>query len=320
MPQRKGVKAYTKVMGGKSQLLAALFKVFDYVVEEHDLTGLLDLFCGTNMIQTCYAHPYIEFRLANEIDRGVYALHCCMQDPDKVEDLLDQIQLVADSEIFTEAVFEAFKHELETTPDEVAAAAMTYVVTEYSRAANRQDYCHANVDRGINIGSVAKKFYAVEGVLEDMVFTNTDYEEQFHEYKHREDYLFVIDPPYCQTDAKGKTKATAAYRHEFKPEDQEKLIENLLSDDLKAKVILCGYENSLYEKFTDSGKYQRYFIGEVTVSSSSTGRKRNEYIWVNFEVPDHALPPVPFDGDEYLLNFPTSDPEMRDIPYGDLGE
>ncbi|WP_079912993.1 DNA adenine methylase [Paenibacillus sp. 32352] len=298
MPQRKGVRPPMKTLGGKSQLLDPLIEVLDYSVEEYDLTGICDLFLGGNRIHTHYEHPYIEFRLGNEIDRGVLALHRCLQDPDKVEDLLDQIQLIDDPNIINAEVFETFKQEIDTTIDEVAAAAMTYVVTEYSRAADRQTFCQENVNRGIKIDKVALKFYALEGVYEDVIYTNDDYEFSFDKYKHRDDYLFILDPPYVETDANGKTKETKAYKHKFNLERQEGLVDNLLKDDLKAKVILCGYPNDIYDRLTDSNGFYCYFIGMVHVASSSTGRKRPEFIWTNFPIPEYALPTAPFDIDE----------------------
>lgn len=277
-----------KTLGGKSQLIDTLMEIFTYCIDEYNIRGICDLFMGGNRLFLHLESSQITFKLANEIDRGIIAFFNCLQYPDKVDQLIDIIVLLADH-MDADNFKESMEVRLNEETEEVLAAALTYIVTEYSRAANRKDYCQMNVDKGIDIAKL-DKFYNLEEVISGIHLVCGDYEDQFHKYKNKEDFLLWLDPPYVRTkESRGISIETSGYVHSFDIHRQEQLVDHLLSEECKAKVVLCGYKNDIYKRLEHSNKFHCYFVGMVHVPSSATGKKRAEYIWCNFELSNYLL-------------------------------
>jgi len=281
-----------KTLGGKAQLIEKLINIIDDCIEAHNLVGVIDACMGGNRIfLTHQSEKELELKIANEIDLGVVNFMRCLQDPYLTDKLIDEILMTWDLYTNEEAFEEARKRRGDPATPMVESAALTYIVTLFSRAANRQTFCQANADKGVNPNSL-DKFLHLEELLEEVEIRYGDCFDITKEFAHREDILTFLDPPYVEEDKKtGKAKETQSYENGFTPKDQEELLDNLIST--KNKVILCGYDNPIYkerlEDNADSG-FKRYFIGEVNVSSSAIGRKRKEYIWCNFEVDEDLLP------------------------------
>lgn len=286
-------------LGGKSQLINTLTEIFNYCIEEYALIGACDYFMGGNRLFLHLDNNQVRFKLANEIDRGMVAFFRCLQDSYQTDQLIEMIWRLAD-QINTEEKFKkACELRLLEGTDLVLAGALTYIVTKYSRAANRQFFCKTNAESGIDTASL-DKFIGLDEVIGDVQIICGDYKEQFHKYKHREDFLIWLDPPYLITEdnkmskrgnkkTANKTKVTAGYVSPFTLEDHELMVNNLLAPDMKNKVILSGYQNDVYKRLEQKG-FHPYFAGMVHVPSSGTGKKIAEYIWCNFEVPDWLLP------------------------------
>jgi DNA adenine methylase len=278
-------------LGGKSQIINEICKVVEYAIEEYDLVGAADYFMGgCRLFLHLDPGKDLELKVANEVDRGFVGFFQCLKDAYLTDQLIEMIWLLADQYASKEKFKEAKELRLKEDTPIVLSAALTYIVVEYSRAADRQNFIEQNTYKGIKPKSLLK-FLHLYGVLEGVEFTCGDYINQFNKYKERADIIIWIDPPYVKTD-EGKTKKTAGYFHDFTLKDQEKLIDNLIAT--KNKVVLNGYENALYLRLIENG-FQKHFIGLVNVPSSGKAQKVKEYIWCNFEIPEYLLPEKPFD-------------------------
>ena len=85
-----------------------------------------------------------------------------------------------------------------------------------------------------------------------------------------ENVLIYADPPYLLETRYGKQ-----YRIEMSEKDHIELLETLMGS--KAKVILSGYESSLYDKMLDG--WQKEYIDSITQNPK---KKRSEVIYMNF--------------------------------------
>ncbi len=79
--------------------------------------------------------------------------------------------------------------------------------------------------------------------------------------------LHFVDPPYVH-DTRG---AKHSYRHEMTNDDHEKLCDFLLG--LQGAVILCGYENPIYEKLG--------WAHAKREAHADGARDRTEILWLN---------------------------------------
>lgn len=87
----------------------------------------------------------------------------------------------------------------------------------------------------------------------------------------RPDTLFFIDPPYLMDV---RNTSGTAYKHEMSLADHERLIEVLKR--VKGQVILCGYENDLYNQL---GWQKAVKTVAATGQTGSVGRE--EILWIN---------------------------------------
>jgi len=88
----------------------------------------------------------------------------------------------------------------------------------------------------------------------------------------RNNVLMYLDPPYvCET-----RKHKKIYQHEMSNDDHRQLLEIIIN--LKADVLISGYENELYSKYL--GKWNK----SLNVSTDVAGNKRTECLWFNYNL------------------------------------
>lgn len=287
------LKSYPiNTLGGKAQIIESIVQVISDCIDNYQLNGAIDLFMGANRL-FLHLDKELDIKIGNEIDRGYVAFFKMLQDPFETDQLIDEIWRSADY-YTTQDQFEIACKRREEDPSisAVELAALTYIVSRYSRAADRQTFSHENAIKGIN-PIILDNLLHLEERLEGVEFICGDYKKVFNQYKDREDIITWVDPPYVVTDGdSGESKETLGYVHSFTTSDQEQLIDNLISTT--NKVIVSGYDNALYKRLEANG-FQKYFVGLVNVSSSGIGRKAKEFIWINFELDEDSLPIEPDD-------------------------
>jgi DNA adenine methylase len=292
-------------LGSKKQVIQKLCEVAEYAISTYNILGVQELFGGGFRFSLYLDHDgNLEFRTANEIDYGVVSLFRCLQDPYKTDQLVEHIWLLADEYRTKDMFEEATEERIDPETPQIRAAALTYIVVEYSRSADRQTFSQHDADDGISPKSL-KKLYDADLDIGDVQIFCGDYREQFNKYKDRSDVLIYLDPPYLVTEKTKEsrrvrkkkaydesiTKETAGYVHPFTIEDHKELVKILLTTN--NKFILSGYENDIYKPLEDKEKgFYKYFLGLVKISS---GKKKKEYIWTNILLPEGLLPEEPLD-------------------------
>lgn len=92
-------------------------------------------------------------------------------------------------------------------------------------------------------------------------------------YYDSNDALFFVDPPYVRST---RTANVTAYRFEMSDDEHIALLDQL--NQVKGKVILCGYEHEIYnDRLPGWTKYTR----SVQASGNRGGVTRQEVIWIN---------------------------------------
>jgi DNA adenine methylase len=93
---------------------------------------------------------------------------------------------------------------------------------------------------------------------------------QLIERYNRNNVLMYIDPPYVLS-----TRSKRIYKHEMTDKDHEELLEVLLKS--KAKIILSGYDNQLYNSVLE--EWQK----ETMNCTAEGGKSAVETIWMNYQ-------------------------------------
>ena len=89
--------------------------------------------------------------------------------------------------------------------------------------------------------------------------------------------LIYLDPPYVRSSR----KSGALYKHEMSDEQQIQLLE--LISNSKAKIIISGYRNDLYDKYLCSWET------DSTLSQTTSTKMAEEVIWMNYKAPAKQL-------------------------------
>ena len=84
-----------------------------------------------------------------------------------------------------------------------------------------------------------------------------------------ENVLIYCDPPYVLS-----TRSWRQYRFEMTDDDYEALLQELCKS--RAKVMLSGYENSLYDRYLNGWRKE-----QITARAQNTGL-RIETLWMNY--------------------------------------
>ena len=93
---------------------------------------------------------------------------------------------------------------------------------------------------------------------------------QLIERYNRDNVLMYVDPPYVMSTRSGRI-----YKHEMSDKDHEELLDLLLQS--KAKIILSGYDNDLYNSMLE--EWHKKSIS----CNAEGGRASVETIWMNYK-------------------------------------
>ena len=126
--------------------------------------------------------------------------------------------------------------------------------------------------------------HRVQNRLRDVVIECQNYKALIADYDAA-DVFFYLDPPYPGDARQGSTRA---YAHEmFENTDHEALVEILLN--VKAKVMLSGYDTPIYKPLEAKGWHRREIAATVQTYTAANGSQtsaRTEVLWMNYEPPE----------------------------------
>jgi len=265
-------------IGGKSRLLPFFISFLRYIIRRDNITGFLDLFGGGNIFipQLRYFPPLSKF-IYNDVDIGIVNLMTSFTEMTTAKATLD-MAFWLQSEIQTEETFhQARERRLSNVTPTVESAALTILIAEFSRAADRQTFCKENARQGISYRSLMRYLEFVP-FLQGITIKCGSYDFFIRKFGHRSDFLTLLDPPYVGADC---------YESPFPDSEQEKMLQ--LINEVDMKIVLCGTDNDIYDYLMEP-RWHKTPLGPIPKSSSSSkGEVQVEYIWTNFIVPDFLL-------------------------------
>lgn len=91
------------------------------------------------------------------------------------------------------------------------------------------------------------------------------------------DALIYLDPPYVRSSR----KSGALYKHEMNDQQQVRMLEIITKS--KAKIVLSGYRNNLYDKWLCD------WNTDTTISQTTSTKKAEEVIWMNYNPPNKQI-------------------------------
>lgn len=276
---KKNIKSLATI-GGKGRLLKLLIPILRTSIEQHGTHTFVDVFGGGNKIIP-HLDDYVQEAIYNDIDRGFCNVMACCTEMDLLQDMID----IAHHYQFRIQTNETFKEACQLRVDPstpmVESAALTVIVQAFSRAADRTRFSKADALRGISYASLLR-FRALYLSMSNTTVLCTDFKNLLDDHKYRSDSLLYLDPPYFGTDS---------YAENI---DHRELAERIV--DATAYIILSNFDNPIYEETLVQYGWNKYSLGVIAKSSSATrGSTQPEFIWSNFDIPEHLLPSIEMD-------------------------
>lgn len=219
----------------------------------------------------------------NDINEGLYLFFKLLRDDETRDKLIAKIQLTP----YSRKEFYECRDNWSNQTDDLEKARMFYIKTmqSFSAIGKAWSYSTTMSCRGMSqsvskfLGNVDENMLNAINRLREIQVENLDIIELIDKYDST-DSLFYLDPPYI-----AETRVcTDVYDKEMPLEKHEELIDKILK--IKGKVILSGYDNSVYDRLTENG-WQKINVGEYKIRCKKSNdvkknQAREEYLWMNF--------------------------------------
>lgn len=204
----------------------------------------------------------------NDLDGDIVNLFRVLQSREKAADLVERLRM-------TPFARSEFEQAYEETEDDIERARRTIIrshfgIGETATTGYRTGFRSNSFASGTHIGQTWMSYVdalpQVTERLRSVVIENKDALELMRAID-KPSVLHLVDPPYVHSTR----VVRKGYRHEMTDEHHAELCTVL--KDLTGMVILCGYENSIYESLG----WELFTCKTVT---GNTG-ERTEALWIN---------------------------------------
>lgn len=118
--------------------------------------------------------------------------------------------------------------------------------------------------------------------------SNLYYKKFISQYLFNENALVMLDPPYM---TQTRFDTNAYHKWEFTEKQQRYFLEYISQPGVVAKVIVCGYSTSFYDRRLHKYNLEKgcHWQKVHILKAGSKKRGAREYIWVNFDFTSLAL-------------------------------
>lgn len=261
--------------GGKFYMLRPLLER----IKEISHRTFVEVFGGGAHVT--FAKTPSEIDVYNDIDEGLTNFFSVLRDKDQGEELARSLTLTP----YSRREFESCEDWINVTdPTEQARQWFVRGQQSFNILFNNWSYTKSCTRRGMAkqvsawLSAIDKKLPDCIERLRELQVECMDFEPLMLKYDSK-NTLFYLDPTYIPaTRIRKKT-----YRHEMEMADQIRLL-NLLTNKIRGKVILSGYDNEYYDKYLfDWNKISiGKFVRPMGYSKSGTGNysRQDEFIWI----------------------------------------
>lgn len=265
--------------GSKRRMVKKLKKM----IPEH--TTYIEPFVGSGAL--LLNHDRSDIEIANDKNENISNLFAIMANREKGRQFIKEIKTINYGKELFEAVKSTKNHCFSEYSD-LERAAMQYYLLTSSFNATGKSFASKRVSSAEEYRRRVNRFLEeVYDRMDGVKVLNVDALDLVEAFAKDENAFIFMDPPYLKS-VRGKG-ADKVYGCEMELSEHIKMLK--LIGNAKAKIMLCGYwsgENDLYDKMLIPYGWERHFVGEFAKSAQRRGvrEKGNEYIWVNYELPN----------------------------------
>lgn len=262
--------------------------LYEYAAHSLGCTTMIDCFAGSGFLSLLAAKTgFFEKVILNELSTVVFNYHLVQKDMKAFKEFTHYLYRFGD---VNEDLFQLMKDYLKMGYREKRThvakanstrAASLFIVKNYSHS-GQGGYIESRMAPSEHIEALER----THALYQSVTLSHHHYKKVLEKYMNDSNNLIILDPPYLQETRVQKK----SYNLEFAIRQHRSLLQLLTKQEVKAKVILCGYHSGLYESyFMRYNKTQELTEGwhEVQLlkaGSKQEGAEAKERIWVNFEI------------------------------------
>ena len=218
--------------------------------------------------------PKVKVEAINDIDDRVYALFKVLSDEDAFKEFANKIWFLGCHEKAYNEMVEKLKDKNLSMVDK--AVAFLYI-NKLSLSGN---FGNSFMGHGEALAYSKENLLSIYKRLKGVNVYCRDWKEVVERYDS-ENTLVFLDPPYVEET---RSNSMGVYANELSDKDHEELVDVCLS--LKSKVILCGYQNKLYERLEQNGWHRldkKVKLSCAVVKEGAEKADRIESVWLNYK-------------------------------------
>lgn len=215
----------------------------------------------------------------NDIECNVYSFFKVISQPKLFREFYNLCSLT----IFSRKILNEFKEDLKKNNLTIVERAFRfYYINRVAYNGIGSFSCNVNsIRRGMSktisdMLSSIDKMPEIHSRLRTVIIENKDGLSFLKKYD-KPKVFFYLDPPYHHS-----TRGCTRYDKDMTDEQQEELIDNL-SNIKNAKILLSGYNCTLYNKLLDDGWF-RYDFDVKMHTGSRNSKVKTESLWRNYEL------------------------------------
>lgn len=261
--------------------------IFKYLTDTYNLNTIIDVFGGSGIISLLSSKlGYFDKIVYNDIFYLLINYHSVLKD----DALFNEFIYYVDS--YSRGEWEEASKELKLLQKEIRAYDGKVVLRSINakKAASYYVLKHHEFNKQ---GGLMKNRKLVSDYIptltkthqlyKNITISNLHYQKVIKEHMYDENTLIFLDPPYVEsTRVQGKS-----YSSELSYEKHRLLLKTLLNTDIKAKIILCGYDNLQYKHKLNASTGWQCIEFNISGGLDIHGEERpKECIWVNFDFSD----------------------------------
>lgn len=259
------MRSIIKYYGGKHYIAKYLLEI----IPKHNLY-IEPFFGGGNMF---FSKPPSKMEIINDLSDNIFSLYKVIADENKYKQLQHRLELTPYHAKFRDDYKQKLNEKL-TIEDR----AFYYLYVNRTSFNGVGGFSCTKLVRNNMIRSVSDYLSLIPHLeeihnrLRNAVVENKDALEIIQKYDDN-DVFFYLDPPYVQSTRRSNQK----YMIEMSDEDHERMINLILKS--KAKIMLSGYDNEIYNNLVENG-WNRLELESPNSCSDAT-----EYVWINYDIP-----------------------------------
>lgn len=259
------MRSIIKYYGGKHYIAKYLLEI----IPKHNLY-IEPFFGGGNMF---FSKPPSKMEIINDLSDNIFSLYKIIADENKYKQLQHRLELTPYHAKFRDDYKQKLNEKL-TIEDR----AFYYLYVNRTSFNGVGGFSCTKLVRNNMIRSVSDYLSLIPHLeeihnrLRNAVVENKDALELIQKYDDN-DVFFYLDPPYVQSTRRSNQK----YMIEMSDEDHERMINLILKS--KAKIMLSGYDNEIYNKLVEN-EWNRLELESPNSCSDAT-----EFVWINYDIP-----------------------------------